>query len=66
MDIKQYVEYNGLMDATYIGDGVYAAHDGYQVWLITQHYDEPAIAIALPPRELAVLMNYWARVTKPG
>ena len=47
--------------ATYIGDGVYAHHDGYQVWLLTDRSDPfaPPLdrtafhVIALPPSVFA-------------
>ena len=39
-----------MNDETYLGDGVYAGHDGYHVWLWTQREDgvhrialEPAV-----------------------
>lgn len=39
---------------TYLGDGVYAAHDGYQVWVATSDSNR----IALEPSVLAALLAY--------
>jgi hypothetical protein len=46
------------MDRTYIGDGVYASHDGYQIWL------EVGTAggrtrIALEPEVMQALIVYY-------
>ena len=37
----------------HLGDGVYASHDGYQVWLTTGHHlNNPLVAL-----EAEVIMN---------
>jgi hypothetical protein len=33
----------------YLGDGVYAGFDGYQIWLRTHHSDRPDDRITLEP-----------------
>ncbi len=45
-------------DISYLGDGVYCGHDGYQIWLYTQTggYDDQAIA--LDPYVQERLRNY--------
>ena len=43
---------------TYLGDGVYASHDGYQVWLRTRREDGFDHRIALEPPVAAALMSY--------
>lgn len=46
------------MDKTYLGDGVYADHDGYQVWIWIEDYDSVNERIALEPRVLETLFGY--------
>ena len=41
----------------YLGDGVYASHDGYQIWLSLDGQD-PGIRIALEPAVLDALNRY--------
>ena len=41
---------------TYLGDGVYASHDGYQVWLAVNHHDNTVVA--LEPKVLQSLFQY--------
>ncbi len=43
---------------SFIGDGVYAAHDGTQVWLYTHNGDIVTNAIALEPSVLEEFGNY--------
>lgn len=47
-------------DETYIGDGVYACHDGYQVWITTGD----GSSIALEPSVLDSLIAYVAQRRK--
>jgi hypothetical protein len=42
--------------STYLGDGVYASHDGYQIWLAVNHHENNVVA--LEPRVLAHLVQY--------
>ena len=44
-----------LQEAGYIGDGVYCAHDGFQVWL---GLDSECATIALDPETLENLLLY--------
>lgn len=44
--------------AEYLGDSVYATHDGYQVWLRTFNGIRVVDAIALEPTVLAELESY--------
>lgn len=47
-------------EETYLGDGVYASFDGYQVWLRTgEDHDN---RIALEPEVLGALEAYVARL----
>lgn len=55
MDIVQ-----ELVKKVYLGDGVYAYHDGHQVWLTTG----PRCEIALEPEVMAELGKYVASVEK--
>lgn len=42
----------------YLGDGVYASFDGYQIWLAVNHHDN--IVVALEPNVFHALMKYAA------
>lgn len=42
---------------TYLGDGVYATFDGYQIWLKTQYSDRTHV-VALEPATQEALNNY--------
>lgn len=50
-----------LSDLDYLGDGVYAGHDSYQVWVYTHNGERVQQRIALDPRVLAELVNYARR-----
>ena len=44
----------------YLGDGVYASFDGYQVWLtVGNHLNQPVVA--LEPKVLERLNKYYQR-----
>lgn len=47
--------------AEYLGDGVYATFDGYQVWLDTRG-QSPVNRIALEPEVLASLLAFYHRM----
>lgn len=60
---------SSLQDQTYLGDGVYAAHDGYQIWLGVDRNGrqervalEPAVFAALVQYEQKLRMKYAAGV----
>lgn len=46
----------------YLGDGVYASFDGYQIWLAANHHENKVVA--LEPSVFAALMAYAHRVWK--
>ena len=46
----------------YLGDGVYASFDGYQIWLAAN--DHRNIVIALEPGVFSRLVEYEARLRK--
>jgi len=50
-----------LTDITYIGDGVYAAFDGYQIWAFADR-DGFEHSIALEPNVLDALERYWQKL----
>lgn len=31
--------------AEYLGDGVYASHDGFQIWLAVNHHENQVVAL---------------------
>lgn len=43
-------------DRVYLGDGVYASFDGYQIWLAANHHEN--IVIALEPDVFNALLRY--------
>lgn len=45
---------------TYLGDGVYASFDGFQIWLAVNHHEN--IVLALDPRVMESLVRYAAMV----
>ena len=46
------------MKDRYLGDGVYASHDGYQVWLAVNDYTNKVVA--LEPAVMRALEQYVA------
>lgn len=49
------------MNDAYLGDGVYASFDGYQIWLDTRR-QSPVNRIALDPHTFNALKAYVARL----
>ena len=49
-------------DQTYLGDGVYASHDGYQIWLTTRRSEKRVDSVALEPSVYAALVQYVAKI----
>jgi hypothetical protein len=49
-----------MLEPEYLGDGVYAGHDGYQIWLAAN--DQRNQVIALEPEVLVALIAYAERV----
>lgn len=47
-------------NAQYIGDGVYASHDGYQIWLAANDHNNKVIAIE--PAVFVALVRYAEQV----
>lgn len=43
----------------YLGDGVYASFDGYQIWLAVNHHENKQVAIE--PAVLLSLLEYAER-----
>ena len=48
---------------TYLGDGVYAEFDGYQIWLETQG-EYVTMRIALEPEVFENLVNYVEKLAE--
>jgi hypothetical protein len=44
----------------YLGDGVYASYDGFQIWLAVNHHTNKQIA--MEPSVLLSLLSYAERV----
>jgi hypothetical protein len=45
-----------IRDQTHLGDGAYAGHDGYQLWLGANHHCN--MTVALDPRAMLNLLKY--------
>lgn len=51
---------------TYLGDGVYAEFDGYQIWIYTSNGIERSPKIALEPSTFVSLVEYHKSCYKNG
>ena len=49
-----------IEDNIYLGDGVYASFDGYQIWLAVNHHENKQVA--LEPKVMEALLEYANRV----
>lgn len=45
---------------SYLGDGVYASFDGYQIWLAANHQENKVVA--LEPNVIFMLMKYIEQI----
>lgn len=61
MDLK--TERHTPLDPCYLHDGVYASHDGWQIWL-TAHVDGRPHEIALDEQALEQLETYRRRLAE--
>ncbi|MDE2097120.1 MAG: hypothetical protein KGL39_07730 [Patescibacteria group bacterium] len=48
------------MKDEYLGDGVYASFDGYQIWLAANHHENRVVA--LEPEVMMHLIEYAAKI----
>ena len=53
-----------LREVSYVGDGVYVGHDGYQLWLFTSNGIEDSNFIAMQLGALDELSAYVKRVMR--
>ncbi len=53
-----------LKDVSYIGDGVYVGHDGYQFWLFTSNGIEETNWIALEPSVVKAFNRYIKEINE--
>lgn len=51
-----------MINRTYIGDGVYAGHDSYQIWLVCSNGESDYNPIALDRGTFASLIHYAAKI----
>jgi hypothetical protein len=59
--IPRFIEEHSLTAAEYLADGVYVAHEGWQLWLLTER-DGVVHNIALEPTAIVALLDYAQRV----
>ena len=45
----------------YLGDGLYAEYDGYQIWLKANHHKHPTDKVALEPAVLYSFLNFASK-----
>lgn len=72
MNIKEWFAARGCQNMTYLGDGVYAATDGYQIWLVTERAEGAMLGsphgmhyIALDSRTMKALVDYDKDLRRP-
>ena len=53
-----------LLDADYLGDGVYALHDQFAIHLHTGSHDNPDQRIVLEPEVFKALVRYAQRIER--
>jgi hypothetical protein len=53
-----------MANSVYIGDGVYASFDGYQIWLAANHHENKVVA--LEPEVMNSLIRFADSVFKPN
>ena len=51
---------NELRDEIYLGDGVYAGHDGFHIWIWSSNGISSSKLVALEPAVLDQLIKYRA------
>jgi hypothetical protein len=51
-----------IVPDAYLGDGVYASFDGYQIWLAVNHHSNKVVA--LEPDVFASLIEYREKVIR--
>ena len=51
-----------MQDEQYLGDGVYAGHDGWHIWIWTSDGVTKSKPIALEPAVLDKLVRYRAKL----
>lgn len=54
-----------MIEDTYLGDGVYASFDGYQIWLRAER-ENGWHRIALEPPVVTALVAYADKIWMPG
>jgi len=52
--------------ASYLGDGVYAIHDGYGIWLHSNDHENPTDKIYLEPSVFNSLINFNKDCQRPA
>lgn len=52
------------IDETYLGDGAYAHHDGYAIWITTSDGVRSTNEICLEPEVLREFLAYVKRVVR--
>ena len=55
--IVNFIKSRGLQDGQHIGDGVYVADEGHQVWLIVERFGSVE-SVAIDDRTWQSLVNY--------
>ena len=56
---------DSIKDAAYLGDGLYAKYDGYQVWLLASDGETVTDRVALDPDTLASFHEFLQHEFSP-
>lgn len=57
---------NQLQSPSYLGDGVYVGHDGYQTWIVTFDGIRVTNQVALEPGMVQKISDWHQRVVMRG
>lgn len=55
-----------MKDSVYLGDGLYASFDGYQIWLKASNGVTVTNEVALEPAVFAALVAYEKKLREPA
>ncbi len=61
MNERQFARDINATDYKYIGDGVYAFWDGWQMWITANHDPDPLHRVALEPAVMIELADFYRK-----
>ena len=60
------ITFESLQDTSYLGDGAYVGHDGFQIWLVTHDGYSTTNAVAVDFVAADDLVNYIKHLKEKG